>query len=269
MTDDLNRVSSRLAGEERVKLDQYLHAFESLSDRQSRLNEISSTLREHGPVVSDRFRSDVEADRLDAMFDIGAAALICGLTNVVTLASGCGDPYFSVKWEGLGIPLGKHSIGHGKGIDQRTADQLTTTIRRFHMELIVRLAKKLEAMPEGDGNMLDNTVIVYLSDAAEAHHSRCWDWPMLVIGDLGGRLRTGNRFLCFPRYATPGHRTISNFYLTLLEAAGAPRDAFGIADPGLQDINPTGPVSELSPETQHAKLRTLGGLAAVADWTLH
>lgn len=245
MTDDLKRVSSRLAGEERGKLDQYLHAFESLSDRQSRLNEISSTLREHGPVVSDRFRSDVEADRLDAMFDIGAAALICGLTNVVTLASGCGDPYFSVKWEGLGIPLGKHSIGHGKGIDQRTADQLTTTIRRFHMELIVRLAKKLEAMPEGDGNMLDNTVIVYLSDAAEAHHSRCWDWPMLVIGDLGGRLRTGNRFLCFPKYATPGHRTISNFYLTLLEAAGAPRDTFGIADPGLQDINPIGPVPEL------------------------
>lgn len=245
MADDVRRVSKQLAGEEREKLGHYLNAFESLSQRQSRLNEISSTLRQHGPVVNDKFKSDVEADRLDAMFDIGAAALICGLTNVVTLASGCGDPYFSVRWKGLGIPLDKHSIGHGKGIDMRTAEQLTTTIRRFHMELIVRLAEKLKAIPEGDGTMLDNTVIVYLSDAAEAHHSRCWDWPMLVIGDLGGRLKTRGRFLCFPKYAAAGHKTTSNFFLTLLEAAGAPRKSFGIADPGLKEINPTGPISEL------------------------
>lgn len=245
MADDVRRVSQRLAGEEREKLGHYLNAFESLSNRQSRLNEIGKTLREHGPVVSDKFKSEVEADRLDAMFDIGAAALICGLTNVLTLSSGCGDPYFSVRWKGLGIPLDKHSIGHGKGIDTRTAEQLTTTIRRFHMELIVRLTEKLRAVPEGDGTMLDNTVIVYLSDAAEGHHSRCWDWPMLVIGDLGGRLKTRGRFVGFPKYAATGHKTTANFFLTLLEAAGAPRKSFGIADPALKDINPTGPISEL------------------------
>lgn len=245
MADDVRRVSKRLAGEEREKLGHYLQAFESLGQRQSRLNEIGRTLRERGPVVTDKFRSDVEADRLDAMFDIGAAALICGLTNVLTLASGCGDPYFSVRWTGLGIPLDKHSIGHGKGLDVRTAEQLTTTIRRFHMELIVRLADKLQAVPEGDGTMLDNTVIVYLSDAAESHHSRCWDWPMLVIGDLGGRLQTRGRFLCFPKYAAEGHQTTANFFLTLLAAAGAPRKSFGIADPALKDIATNGPIAEL------------------------
>lgn len=245
MTDDVRRVSQRLDGEERDKLDHYLGAFENLRSRQSRLNEISKTLRERGPVVTDKFKSEIEADRLDAMFDIGAASLICGLTNVLTLASGCGDPFFSVRWKGLGIPLDKHSIGHGKGLDEKTAEQLTTIIHRYHMELIVRLAAKLQAVPEGGGTMLDNTVIVYLSDAAESHHSRCWDWPMVVIGDLGGRLKTRGRFLCFPKYAAQGHKTTANFFLTLLEAAGAPRKSFGMADSALRDIDTSGPISTL------------------------
>lgn len=245
MADDVKRVTNRLDAAEREKLGHYLNAYECLGDRQSRLNEIGGRLREQGPVVTDKFRSEVEADRLDAMFDIGAASLICGLTNVLTIASGCGDPYFSVTWKGIGIPLGKHAIGHGRGLDDRTADQLTTEIRRFHMEQIVRLAERLRSVPEGAGTMLDNTVIVYLSDAAEAHHSRCWDWPMLVIGDLGGRLKTNGRFLCFPKYGADGHKTTANFYLTLLEAAGAPRDSFGMSDPALKDIDTRGPISEL------------------------
>jgi Protein of unknown function (DUF1552) len=245
MADDIRRVSQRMTGEERDKLDHYLHAYENLGQRQSRLNEISRTLRERGPVVNDKYKSDVEADRLDAMFDIGAASLVCGLTNVLTIASGCGDPYFSVRWKGLGIELDKHSIGHGKGVDGKTANDLTTTIRRYHMELIARMAAKLQSVPEAGGTMLDNTVIVYLSDAAEAHHSRCYDWPMLVIGDLGGRLKTRGRYLCGPKYGAPGHRVTSNFYLTLLEAAGAPRKTFGMADSGLKDLDTRGPISEL------------------------
>ena len=245
MAEDVRRVTQRLDGDEREKLGHYLEAYEGLRARHSRLNDISKTLRERGPVVNDKFKSDIEADRLDAMFDIGAAALICGLTNVVTLASGCGDPYFSVRWKGLGIPLDKHSIGHGKGLDEKTAEQLTTIIRRFHMEQIVRLAAKLQSVPEGSGTMLDHTCIIYLSDSAESHHSRCWDWPMVVIGDLGGRLKTRGRFLCFPKYAAKGHKTTANFFLTLLEAVGAPRPSFGMADSALRDIDTRGPISEL------------------------
>jgi hypothetical protein len=245
LAGDVRRVQQRLDGEEREKLGHYLGAFEGLRHRQSRLDEMAPTLRRHGPVVNDKFKSDDEADRLDAMFDIGAAALICGLTNVLTIASGCGDPFFSVRWKGLGIPLDKHSIGHGKGLDQKTAEDLTTIIRRFHMEQIARFAAKLRAVPEAGGTMLDNTCIIYLSDAAEAHHSRCWDWPMLVIGDLGGRLKTRGRFVCFPKYAAKGHKTTANFFLSLLHAAGAPRDAFGHADPALRDIDTRGPIGEL------------------------
>jgi hypothetical protein len=245
MVEDIRRVSRRLDGEERDKLGHYLSAYESLRDRQSRLTEMRGRLARHAPPLDDRFTTGVETDRLAAQFDLAAAALITGLSNVVTLASGCGDPYFSVRWTGLGIPLDKHSIGHGKGLDTRTADQLAVRIRRFHMELIAQLAAKLAAVPEADGTLLDHTLILYLSDAAEAHHSRCWDWPMLMIGDLGGRLRSRGRFLAYPKYGAPEHRTTANLYLTLLAAAGAPRESFGLPDPGLRDLHPQGPLDAL------------------------
>jgi hypothetical protein len=92
--------------------------------------------------------------------------------------------------------------------------------------------------------MLDNTVIVYLSDGAEGHHSRCWEWPMVVMGNLGGKLKTG-RYLDYPGYGQKGHRTTANLYVTLLQLAGANRESFGMADPNLKDLDLHGPLVEL------------------------
>lgn len=67
---------------------------------------------------------------------------------------------------------------------------------------------------------------------------------MVVLGDLGGKLKTG-RYVDYPGYGQPGHRTTANMYVTLLHLAGAPRDSFGIADPGLKDLDQHGPLEEL------------------------
>ncbi len=245
LREDVRKVERSLAGPEKEKFAQYLESLETLRHRQSRLNEIENTLRKHAPVASDKYRSDVETNRLDAHFDLAAAALTAGLTNVVTLASGCGDPYFEVRFGGLGIELDKHAIGHARGEAKRDWVELMSLIRRFHFELIARLMKKLQSVPEGNGTVLDNTAILYLSDGAERHHSSCFEWPMVLIGNLGGRLRTDGRYLCWPKYGVKGHRTVANLYSTLLHAAGAPRDSFGDADPGLKDFDQTGPLSEL------------------------
>jgi hypothetical protein len=244
LRDDVKRAEAKLAGEEREQFGAYLESFETLRNRQSRLNEIEHTLREKGPTPSDKYSSTVETDRLDAQFDLGAAALICGLTNVLTLSSAAGIGDFDITFKGLGLNIDKHSIGHGGSFEGKTWADLYNIIRRYHFDLIARLMKKLEAVKEGDGTMLDNTLIVYLSDGAEGHHSRCWEWPMVVIGDLGGKLKTG-RYIDYPGYAQRGHRTTANMYVTLLQLAGSSRDHFGIADPALKDFDQHGPLSEL------------------------
>jgi hypothetical protein len=241
---DIKKVQGELVGQEREQFDAYLESFETLRNRQSRLNEIEHTLREKGPAANDKYTSAVETDRLDAQFDIGAAALICGLTNVLTLSSAAGIRDFDVTFKGLGINLDKHSIGHGGSFEGKKWDELYNIIRRYHMNLIGGLVKKLEAVPEGDGTMMDNTVILYLSDGAEAHHSRCWEWPMIVIGNMGGRLKTG-RYVDYPGYGSKGHRTTANMYVTLLQLAGSQRTSFGMGDPNLKDLDQHGPLEEL------------------------
>lgn len=244
LRNDIKRIEKDLVGQEKEQFSAYLETFESLRNRQSRLNDIKLTLREKGPVVNDKYKSKVETDRLDAQFDIAAASLICGLTNVVTISSAAGEQDFDINFSGLGFKMGKHHIGHGGGENGKTSSEVYDIIRRFHFDLIAGLCKKLESIKEGDGTMLDNTVIVYLSDAAEAHHSRCWEWPMVVIGNINNRLKTG-RYIDYPGYAQTNHRTIANMYLTFLELANTPRDIFGMTDPNLKDINQYGPLEEL------------------------
>ena len=62
-------------------------------------------------------------------------------------------------------------------------------IRQHHSSLLANMARKLRAVPEGDGDMLDNTMILYFSDAANKHHADCLEWPYVVIGGCGGKLK--------------------------------------------------------------------------------
>ena len=229
LREDVKRLHGQVSGAERDKLQAHLKGYEDMSNRQSRLGEIEGTLRRIAPEVTDKFKSEVESDRLDAQFDLAAAALIGGLTHSITIASGVGNPYFSVKFTGLGIDIGKHSIGHGGSFKDMSPGQLKVKIHKFHFQLMADLMKKLEGVPEGDGTMLDNTVIVYLSDAAEAHHSRCGQWPFVLIPGKNTGLR-GGRYLDFPHYMQDGHREIGNLYTTLLHAVGERREYFGVRD---------------------------------------
>jgi hypothetical protein len=243
MADDVRRSRNALAGEERQHLDNYLAAFESLHRRQNEIAGMRERLRQHAPNLGTRLVTDVTSLILEAQFETGAAALIAGLTNVLLLSSGGGEQNFG-SFPEFGIP-GLHAIGHGQGFGTKTYEDCFVELRQFHCRLIAGLATRLLNMREGNGSMLDNTVIVYLSDSADGHHPQCYQWPVVLLGNLGGRLRTGGRFIDFPAYGQPGHRTLADLYCTLLHAAGQPRDRFGIADPGLRDVERQGPIQDL------------------------
>ncbi len=244
MAADIRRTRQSLGATDREKLDSYLAGYESLRDRQKRVVEVRDSLDRAKPVPDDKYRSPVETDRLDAQFDLAAAALIGGATNVVTLASGVGDHFFSIRFTGLGIRRDKHGIGHGSGEGEFTSEDLYHKIRNYHFKLIAQLMKRLQAVPEGNGTMLDNTLIVYTSDSAESHHGGGTEWPFVLFGDLGGRLKTG-RYISYPGYTKPGHRTFNGLYTSLLHAAGKPAKTFGDPDPMLRDFDQNGPLPEL------------------------
>ena len=244
MADDVRRSRGALVGEERAKLDQYLAAFETLHARQGRIESIQPALSAALPKLDDKFQKPTEVNRLEAQFETGTAALIAGLTNVLTIASGGGGQQY-IAWPDLGIPVDGHENGHGKGVEGKTAEECFIIVRQYHCKLIAALAARLQSIREGDGTMLDNTLIVYLSDSGEAHHPNLKEWPVILLGGLAGKLKPGGRYLQMPPYLAKKHRTLSNLYLTLLQAAGKPRDKFGMSDPGLRDIEQGGIISEL------------------------
>ncbi|NRA36594.1 MAG: DUF1552 domain-containing protein, partial [Planctomycetes bacterium] len=222
LSDDVKRMQKTLDSSERNKLERYLEAFDAMNDRQSQLAKMSKKIAQLTPKIDPKLGNITGTktgktgifDRLEAQMDIAAATLIAGLTNTVTISAGAGPDRIGLschsselgKVKGAGS-FNAHEIGHGRGTAGLSPAQCHAVIRRTCMEKLAKLIKKLEAIPEGNGTMMDNTLIVYMSDSAEGHHPVNREWPFVLIGDLGGRLKLGDRYLRYPWYGKTGHRT--------------------------------------------------------------
>ena len=239
---DIKRVQSELPSMDREKLDVYLDTFEQMRSRQDKVAEIKDRLKANLPAI-DKFDSKRMTDRFEAQCANAVAALASRLTNVVVLDASCG-PHGYKTWKELGVTVDGHEIGHTHPDDPKR-DKNAVPIRQFHASRVADLAKRLSAIKEGDGTLLDNTLIVWMSDSAEEHHGQGEQWPMVLVGNLGGKLKTAGRFLQFPRYKTAGHRTMTNFYIAILHAVGDTRKTFGEPDHGLKDFDTTGPLAEI------------------------
>jgi hypothetical protein len=253
---DLKQVRSGLGAAGREQLEYHLDALESLSTRWGRLGALKDDgkLAQHAPPPPAAPQSMPEV--ISAQFDIAAAALSAGLTNVVTITSGLGG--LSPNYKGFSN-MGQHSAGHSNP-DPELGVRGNEIVRRAHhfmAERTAELMKRLQAIPEGNGTMLDNTLVVFMSDSAERQHTQGDQWPIVLLGDLGGRLKTG-RLVTYPLQAKliesewgesreqgtgqPTNPTLNRLFCTLLHAAGAPRDNFNLPVPGLDQ---NGPLAEL------------------------
>lgn len=251
LREDVKRLRSRLNAAEKVKLDYYLDAVESMGHRQAALAAAAERIKQGGRNLDPTTLPDGAGGfpHLEAQLNLAATSLIAGLTNVVTISSGSGLGFLGIQVDGaeLGFapgPIDLHGIGHGTGFCGKTSEELHIAIRRRHTQALAGFLRHLQAIPEGDGTFLDRTLVVYMSDQAEKHHPQCFEWPFILIGDLGGRLKTQGRYLRYPWYRQPGHRTIANLYNTFLHVAGAPRKRFGLADSSLHDTDQDSPLAE-------------------------
>lgn len=241
MVDDIKKVNRSIPSPEKGKLDAYLNAFEELQVRHSRLNGMKNQIAANAPGFDDKFTSQIEEVRQEAHFDLASAALITGLTNCVTIRL----DNLSTVYSKLDLTKPNHAIGHNES--SRTQQECRDLIRKHHTSLLANMAGKLKAVPEGNGNMLDNTTIIFLSDASNKHHGDCLEWPYLVIGGCGGKLNIPGRYIRFPKYGDNGCRTIGNWWTTLLNAFGNPIPHYGNEDLVLKENGSSfrGPLSEL------------------------
>lgn len=236
---DIGRVRRELPGMDRQKLDIYLDTFEQMRIRTDKLAAVKDRLRAGRPDIDD-FRKNLAPDRFAAQSALAAAAVASRLTNVVHFDASGMEGY---HWKELNLETDAGTVGHMHPGQKR--DDIYMPVRDLEAGQIADMAGRLAAIKEGNGTALDNTLIVWMSDSGEEHHGFCKEWPVVLVGGLGGRLKTAGRFLQFPAYQNPGHRTIRNFYLALLRAVGDGRETFGELDRDLPEKDQAGPLAEI------------------------
>lgn len=217
---------------ERAKLQTYAESIEEVIAQQSQLQGVTldpSTLPP-SPMDDPRYTSANSLERLSAQFDIVTTALQGGLTNIAVIGSGTGTEFNSITYPSItGSSLRRHTMHHESGADPARA-ALIHEVSARHIDYIAALANRLEATPDVDGSsMLDNTVIVYIGDNGEQHHTGCDELPVLLVGGENLGLR-GGRTLVYPGQSSIEHRRISNLWITLAQLAGVDVETFGKDD---------------------------------------
>jgi hypothetical protein len=223
----LERIEKMAAGKgtslppsELKRYDSYVQGFREMNGLRERLSTVSEHLRKFAPEVDDRYsRPEFETDWHDALLDLGISALSSGITNTLTIGSGRGEIFGS--WKGLGVEKQGHDLGHMK----QAGDPIWIKIRQYNCRMLVKIMEELEKVPEGNGSMMDHTIIVYTSNNADKQHTNGANWPFVLLGDLNGTLKTG-RFT-----QLDGKRPINALYATILEAVtGKKVDRFNMTE---------------------------------------
>ena len=182
------------------------------------LLERSDHLAKFAPKVTSSYTNpEFETDWHDSLLDLGISALKSGITNVLTVGSGRGEIFGS--WYGLGVQKQGHNLGHMKQLGNPIWDK----IRSYNTRMLIKIMEELESVPEGSGTMMDNTLIVYTSNNADKQHTKGTTWPVVLIGNGGGAIKTGQ----FTQYN--GKRPINALYSTLLKTVGVNVDRYNLS----------------------------------------
>ena len=240
-----------LKGHEKRKLSNHVASIEEIQARNKKLESLSDVIKQHlpeiAPVHAEGGRNASTPEKQKAMTDILVAALATGLTNVVTYT--IDELSTPIK----GIPgnesdhISIHELGHNGGYSGVSADKIREKIRIGHAQQVRTIVDKLKAIPEGRGNMFDSTVVMYFPENGEGHHSHGTEAPFIVMAGDNCRLNLLGRYIRLPYHGTEGHKTIGNWYTTLLNAHGNPIEHYGDLDLEMsrKKLSQTGAIEQL------------------------
>jgi len=221
-------------GYEKLKFSNHINSIEAIQARNLKLSKMSGSIEEHIPQLdiiheNGGARANLP-EKQNAMTDVLLAGLITGLTNVVTYTmDNLNTPVTGLPGnEGDRIDI--HTVGHNGGYSGVTADKIREKIRTTQIEQVARIVEGLKAQPEGNGTMFDNTMIMYFPEGGEAHHGHGTEAPFVVLAGDNCNLDMAGRYIRLPYHATEGHKTLGNWYTTLLNAHGNPIKHYGDLD---------------------------------------
>ena len=222
---DAARLRSTLGPTDRQKLDEYLT---SVRDIEKRIGAGTEAQRIPAPEMA-RPRGIPASYRAHArlMFDLMALALQTDLTRVSTFMMGREGS--NLTYPEIAVDRAHHGMTHHRGDPGKIED--ITKVNVHHVEQFAYFIDKLASIQDGEGRLLDNTMVVYGSGIGDGNRHTHHDLPVILAGHGGGSLHPGRHLRYAPE--TP----MNNLYLSLLERVGVQPEKLGDGTGTLEQLS--------------------------------
>jgi hypothetical protein len=224
--DEASRLSARLGMNDRRKMDEYL---EAIRDVERRIQKASQKANEatvgvgSGELTRPAGIPDSFADHARMMIDLQVLAMQADLTRVCSFM--LGRELSNRTYPEVGVPDAHHMLSHHGG-DPEKIEKLAR-INRLHMQHFAYYLERMQATQDGEGNLLDSTLVLAGSSLGEPNEHDNMNLPVIVAGAS----LPANRHIVVPK-----HTPMCNLMLSMIHSLGIPLDKIGDSTEPLQAL---------------------------------
>ena len=219
--DQTKSLRTSLGGEDKAMLDNYLDSVREL-EKQVKTRESKGLSNVKLPPAPAGIYADFDK-QLNTQFDILALAYQADLTRVVNMMMA--NEGSTQTYNMVGVQDAFHPLSHHQ--ENPTKQDRLAKIQTYHSVVFAKFLDKLQAMPDGEHSVLDNSIILYGSNMGNSNQH---DHYLLPTALFGGRIKGGQHIVA------PEHTPLANVHLTILDRVGVEAKSFG---------DSTGMISEL------------------------
>jgi hypothetical protein len=212
---EVSSLQKKLPAPDRTRLDQYLGDIREVERRIQKASEESSTELTL-PALPTGIPKDVEA-HIKLMLDLQVLAWQANITRVTTLLMA--KELSNAVYPKSGVRDAFHILSHHSNL--RDNMDRFAVLNRYHVTLFTYLLNKLQSIPDGDGTLLDHSMVLYGSAMSDGNQHNHGPLPIILAGGASGALKGGRHI----RHAKD--TTMSNLLLAMLDKLGVPTEKFG------------------------------------------
>ena len=224
MTDKVLALQQRLGASDRTKVAGYL---EAIRDVERRIQKAEEQSDRELPLVDRPVRiPENYVEYGDLMFDLLVLGLQTDLTRVFTFA--IGQEQNLRTYPEIGVTEPHHPLSHHGNLPEKLA--ALAKVNAYHVSLFSHLLEKLQAIPDGEGTLLDHTLMLFGSGMSDSNNHHPFNVPTMVVGGPDFSL-TGGRHIRYPQ-----GMPLANLQLTLLHKMGLRVDHFGDSTRMLSEV---------------------------------
>jgi len=225
VTDRVKQLQQKLGPDDNRRVDDYFAALRDVERRIQKAEEQSS--KEVPDVERPAGIPDAFDQHVRLLYDLQLLAYQSDLTRVITFMYG--REQTGRAYPQIGVPEPHHATTHHQNDPVKM--EKCTRIQRYHLQLFAEYLEKLRNTPDGDGSLLDHTILLYGAGLSNSDRHTHGPLPTLLLGGGTGTLK-GGRHIVYQE-----HTPLTNLQLTLLNKLGVPMDKLGDSNGQFKELS--------------------------------